>query len=1126
MPGTATSGVYFAKLTTTTGNYQNIIPFIVRNDGAPSDIVFQTSDTTWEAYNPWGGYNLYQGPSGTNADRAYAVSYNRPIDMNSTSLLAGPQDFLFGEELPAIYWLEQNGYDVSYISGIDAATNPALLLNAKTYLDVGHDEYWTQSQYANVTAARDAGVNLAFWSGNEIYWDIALAPSYDSSQTANRTIVEYKDIWSGSQLDPNGAAGGGAGLFQDPVYGPGTPQNALSGTIFRVDDFGSLANINVPAAMSQLSLWANTSIAKNGGGTLTNLLGYEYDVDLANSARPAGLIDLSSTTSNVSTYLLDNGATTGSGAATHSLTLYRDPQSGALVFGAGTVMWSWGLSSQHVLYRGLTAPLSTAEQQAMVNLFANMGVQPQTLMASLVVAQANSDKTAPTAVITSPTAGASIASGTLVSVTGTASDVGGQVGGVEVSTDGGANWSPASGTTSWTYSWTAPNAGSWVIEARATDDNLNTQQTPATVNVSITGSTNPGPSLFSSSSAPAQTALNDGQPLEVGMKFRSSVAGQITALKFYRSSADTGTDLLDLWTSSGTKLASATFTNTAANGWQTVTLATPVSISANTIYVASYHTTGEYVTTDNYFTADVSNGTLTAPSTANASGNGVYAYGGTTTTGIFPTSTYNAANYWADVVFSATTTNPPTAVADTADATEKGGVNNSTGGSPAIGNVLANDIDPIAGDALTVSAVSFGATTGTVGAALAGAHGGLVLAANGAFAYTVNEANSAVQALRFSTDTLTDVFNYTAMETAGATASTTLTVTIHGADDAPVLAAQTAAQAAAVGSAFSLVLPATTFTDVDAGDTLTYSATSAGAALPSWLTFNASTRTFSGTPTTANIGAAGITATATDFAGLSASETFNIVVSATTNPPTAVADTADATEKGGVNNSTGGSPAIGNVLANDIDPIAGDTLTVSAVSFGATTGTVGAALAGAHGGLVLAANRRLRLYRQRDRLRRAGAAALDRHPDGRVQLHRDGDRRSHRLDDPHRHHPRRRRCASAGGPNSRPGRRRRFGLLAGSARHDLHRRGRRRHAHLFRDERRRGAPLLADVQRLHTDLQRHADDREHRRGRHNGDGNRFRRPFRQRNLQHRGVSTVRNCQPLQRIQYTRAIGVE
>src|SRR5262249_25486236 len=393
IPSTAASGVYFAKLTTDAGNFQNMIPFIVRNDGTASDILFQTSDTTWEAYNPWGGYDLYFGPSGTHSDRAYAVSYNRPI-VTSASGGVGPQDFLFGEEYAAIYWLEQNGYNVSYISGIDAATNAGLLLNTKAYIDVGHDEYWSQSQFANVKAARDAGINLAFLSGNQTYWDTELAPSFDSSHTANRTVVDYKDIWSGTQLDPNGTTNGGAGLFRDPVYGPGTPENSLAGTIFTVDgpapSNAHLDNISIPAAMSQLRFWRNTSIASNNGGTLSNLLGFEWNSDLENGFRPTGLIDLSSTTLNVNTLRLHNGPTDGPGTATHSLTLYRDTRSGALVFSAGTIMWSWGLSNQHAPYYGITAPVSAAVQQSMVNLFADMGVQPGTLQASLLLAQASS----------------------------------------------------------------------------------------------------------------------------------------------------------------------------------------------------------------------------------------------------------------------------------------------------------------------------------------------------------------------------------------------------------------------------------------------------------------------------------------------------------------------------------------------------------------------------------------------------------------------------------------------------------------------------------------------------------------------------------------------------------------
>ena len=103
--------------------------------------------------------------------------------------------------------------------------------------------------------------------------------------------------------------------------------------------------------------------------------------------------------------------------------------------------------------------------------------------------------------------------------------------------------------------------------------------------------------------------------------------------------------------------------------------------------------------------------------------------------------------------------------------------------------------------------------------------------------------------------------------------------------------------------------------------------------------------------------------------------------------PTAVADTGDATEKGGVANGSGGSPATGNVLTNDTDPDAGDTKTVTAVSFGATNGTLGTALAGALWQPRAQCLGRLHLHRQRERCRRAGLAAVDQYADRHLQLH-------------------------------------------------------------------------------------------------------------------------------------------
>jgi hypothetical protein len=123
------------------------------------------------------------------------------------------------------------------------------------------------------------------------------------------------------------------------------------------------------------------------------------------------------------------------------------------------------------------------------------------------------------------------------------------------------------------------------------------------------------------------------------------VSGTITGLKFYKGSTNTGTHVADFWTSSGQLLASATFTNETGSGWQLVNFATPVSITAGTTYVASYHTNvGHYSYDYNYFSSQYNSGSLHVPANG-----GVYAYGGS---GSFPSQSYNATNYWVDIVLS------------------------------------------------------------------------------------------------------------------------------------------------------------------------------------------------------------------------------------------------------------------------------------------------------------------------------------------------------------------------------------------------------------------------------------------------------------------------------------------
>src|SRR4029077_7830949 len=134
----------------------------------------------------------------------------------------------------------------------------------------------------------------------------------------------------------------------------------------------------------------------------------------------------------------------------------------------------------------------------------------------------------------------------------------------------------------------------------------------------------------------------------------SSQNGFITGIRFYKSAANTGTHLGNLWTSSGTRLASAVFTGESASGWQQVNFSSPVAITANTIYVASYYApTGHYSVDAGFFgTAGVTNPPLTFVANR-VSPNGVYTY---SSTSAFPTSSFHANNYCVDVAFVTTVT--------------------------------------------------------------------------------------------------------------------------------------------------------------------------------------------------------------------------------------------------------------------------------------------------------------------------------------------------------------------------------------------------------------------------------------------------------------------------------------
>jgi hypothetical protein len=663
VPSNAVSGIYFARVVSTAGAAASHIVFVVRNDASTSDIQFQTSDTTWQAYNRYGegGSSLYTGGPTTGPlagiGRAVKVSYNRPFTTRDYS----PEDWVFNAEYPMVRWLERNGYDVSYSTGVDSDARPAQILQHKTFLSVGHDEYWSGTQRANVEAARNAGRNLAFFSGNEVFWKTRW-------EDGHRTLVSYKETHAGEKIDPQTSVW--TGTWRDPrPFNPqgGSPENALTGTIFTVNE--GTVTLQVPEAEGKLRLWRGTPVAGQTPGQTMSLaadtLGYEWDEDLDNGARPAGLVQLSSTAAAGIQKLQDYGSVYGAGSATHHLTLYRDTNGAgpdALVFGAGTVQWSWGLDSAHD--RG-SASADVSMQQAMVNLMADMGAQPATRQADLAAASPSTDMTAPSTSITSPADGSAVPAGTSI-IHGTATDAGGRVGGVEVSVDGGTTWHPANGRESWSYTWTPAATGRTTLLARAADDSANLgSQTAVSVNV---GSQGCPCSLFGTAPMAARSA--DAAPVEVGVRFRADDDGYITALRYYRPTGVSGTHIGHLWTSGGTKLAEATFVADTQPGWHQVALPTPVQVSAGATYVASYFASEGGYSEDPGFFADAFDAPpLHAPGSTSADPNGVYVY---TATGGFPTNASDATNYGADVVFVRTDHTAPTvlsvAPADGADA--------------------------------------------------------------------------------------------------------------------------------------------------------------------------------------------------------------------------------------------------------------------------------------------------------------------------------------------------------------------------------------------------------------------------------------------------------------------------
>lgn len=313
------SGVYLGKLSLVKGRYQSYVIFIVREERA-ADILFQCSDNTWQAYNRWpDNYALYD-----NGEKEWAlvsgvrVSYDRPYgkycQILDAPLSQGSGEFLLWE-FPLAYWLEQHGYDVVYCSNTDVHADLVVARRAKTFLSVGHDEYWSLEQFQHVQAAVAAGVNVAFLSGNTCCFVAPMTPN--SSGAANRILTRAGRYGGLSEAEK-----GYMGPFE--IEGPNEATLIGARTISPFNGAGDWI-------VADPQSWIFEGTGMRRGDHIPGLVGWEFHGD------PAKITGLQ---------VVAEGETVNGGEQTAhwTSTLYPGPK-GNWVFNASTIYWAQGLSS-------------------------------------------------------------------------------------------------------------------------------------------------------------------------------------------------------------------------------------------------------------------------------------------------------------------------------------------------------------------------------------------------------------------------------------------------------------------------------------------------------------------------------------------------------------------------------------------------------------------------------------------------------------------------------------------------------------------------------------------------------------------------------------------------------------
>ncbi len=303
------AGSYLLRLDAHSGA-QRFVPLTVRSAGTTGKVVIKNAVATWQAYNGWGGYDLYHGPGGIDdyASRALAVSLDRPADGDGAPL--------FGVyERKVIELAERMGLPLAYVTGMDIAARPHLLAGASALVSPGHDEYWCPAERANVTAARDAGMNIAFLGANAMFRRTRLVAT---DLGPGRLIICYKTSY-----------------LQDPMYGrhnalvtsdwrePPHPdaESSLTGTLYESNP----ATADFVVVSPDAWLFRGTGVRE--GSRFRGLVGTEYD-----RVNPGYHVERP-------IQVLSHSRLTCRGIRSFADSAYYTHRGGAGVFNTGTMRW-------------------------------------------------------------------------------------------------------------------------------------------------------------------------------------------------------------------------------------------------------------------------------------------------------------------------------------------------------------------------------------------------------------------------------------------------------------------------------------------------------------------------------------------------------------------------------------------------------------------------------------------------------------------------------------------------------------------------------------------------------------------------------------------------------------------